>query len=118
MEKNLKITGMTCSACAGRIERAMNKLEGIEQAKVNFATEKLYVTFNESSITEPDIIAAIKKAGYGIDDGQQKEKMSPEKILLIRFIVSAIFALPLMIISMGHMLNAAPRYNQSRKKSA
>ena len=103
MEKNLKITGMTCSACAGRIERTLNKLDGIDEAKVNFATEKLYVTFNETQITENDIVSAIKKAGYGIDDGQQKEKMPPEKILLIRFIVSAVFAVPLMIISMGHM---------------
>ncbi len=103
MEKNLKITGMTCSACSGRIERTLNKLEGIEQAKVNFATEKLYVTFNESQINENDIVSAIKKAGYGIDNGQTKEAMPPHKKLLIRFIISAVFTVPLMIISMGHM---------------
>lgn len=104
MEKNLKITGMTCSACSGRIERTLNKLDGIEQAKVNFATEKLYVIFNESTITENDIVSAIKKAGYGIDEGQSKKSMPPHKKLLIRFIISAVFAVPLMIISMGHML--------------
>ncbi len=103
MEKNLKITGMTCSACSGRIERTLGKLDGIEQAKVNFATEKLYVTFNESEITENDIVSAIKKAGYGIDDGQEKKSMPPHQKLLIRFIISAVFAVPLMIISMGHM---------------
>ncbi|MBQ3565619.1 MAG: cation-translocating P-type ATPase, partial [Oscillospiraceae bacterium] len=99
MEKNLKITGMTCSACSGRIERTLGKLDGIEQAKVNFATEKLYVTFNESEITEDDIVSAIKKAGYGIDDGQEKKSMPPHQKLLIRFIISAVFAVPLMIIS-------------------
>lgn len=104
MEKSLKITGMTCSACSGRIERALNKIDGIDEAKVNFATEKLYVTFNESKISENEIVSAITKAGYGIDNGQKKEKMQPHQKLLIRFIISAIFAVPLMIISMGHML--------------
>lgn len=103
MEKNLQITGMTCSACSGRIERAMKKLDGIEQAKVNFATEKLYVTFDEKIISEENIIDAIKKTGYGIKDKQAKESMPPHKKLLIRFIISAVFTIPLLVVSMGHM---------------
>ena len=103
MEKILKITGMTCSACAGRIERAMNKLEGIDEAKVNFASEKLYVTYNEDMISEENIVSAIVKAGYDFADENTKEKMPPHKVLLIRFIVSAIFALPLLVVTMGHM---------------
>ncbi len=104
MEKNLKITGMTCSACSGRIERTLNKLDGITEAKVNFATEKLYVTFDEKTISEDGIVSAIKKAGYGIEDKQAKEAMPPHKKLLIRFIISAVFAVPLLTVSMGHML--------------
>ena len=82
MEKNLKITGMTCSACAGRIERAMKKLDGIDDARVNFATEKLYVTFNESQITENDIVSAIKKAGYSY---RCKLDMDTKKCLMLEF---------------------------------
>lgn len=104
MEKSLKITGMTCSACSARIERTLNKLEGINEAKVNFATEKLYVTFNEKVLSEENIISAIKKAGYGIEGKQEKEAMPPHKKLLIRFIISAVFTIPLLIISMGHMM--------------
>lgn len=104
MEKSLKITGMTCSACSARIERTLKKLEGINEAKVNFATEKLYVTFNEKVLSEENIISAIKKAGYGIEGKQEKEAMPPHKKLLIRFIISAVFTIPLLIISMGHMM--------------
>ncbi len=103
MEKSLKITGMTCSACSGRIERTLNKLDGITEAKVNFATEKLYVTFDEAKISEDGIISAIKKAGYGIEDQHTKEAIPPHKKLLIRFIISAVFAVPLLTVSMGHM---------------
>lgn len=104
MEKSLKITGMTCSACSARIERTLRKLEGINDAKVNFATEKLYVKFNEKLLSEENIISAIKKAGYGIEGKKEKESMTPHKKLLIRFIISAVFTVPLLIISMGHMM--------------
>ncbi len=104
MEKSLKITGMTCSACSGRIERTLNKLNGITEAKVNFATEKLYITFDENTITENDIISAIKKSGYGIEDKQTKKAIPPHKKLFIRFVISAIFTIPLLIICMGHMV--------------
>ena len=49
MKKSYKIDGMTCSACANRIERAVKKLDGVESANVNFATEVLTVDFNEKS---------------------------------------------------------------------
>ncbi len=102
MESTLKISGMTCSACAARIERAMNKLDGVEKANVNFAAEKLYVTYNEN-LTENDIVSAIKKAGYDIADEDEKPVKTPQQILLRRFVMSLCFALPLLVISMGHM---------------
>lgn len=66
MEKSYQITGMTCSACAGRIERTLNKLNGVDKANVNFAAEKLYVSFDDKNINESEIVSAIKKAGYNI----------------------------------------------------
>lgn len=104
MEKSYQITGMTCSACAGRIERTLNKLDGVDKANVNFAAEKLYVSFDDKNITESDIVSAIKKAGYNIAGKNAKAEMPAHIKLLIRFIISMIFTVPLLIISMGHMV--------------
>lgn len=104
METTLKVTGMTCSACASRIERAMKKIEGVDTASVNFAAEKLYVTYDENSLSENDIVSAIKKAGYGIAEPDAKPPKTPQQLLLRRFILSACFAVPLLIICMGHMV--------------
>lgn len=106
--KTYIIEGMTCSACANRIERVVKKLEGIENANVNFATEKLTVEMEERKIKEDEIKAAVEKAGYKLLDESKikvnkKGKTEADK-LLRRFIISLIFAVPLLIISMGHML--------------
>lgn len=60
---SLSITGMTCAACAVRVERALAKVPGMGQARVNFATEQAEVT---GTATAPDLIAAVRKAGYGV----------------------------------------------------
>ncbi|AGF59215.1 Cu+-exporting ATPase [Clostridium saccharoperbutylacetonicum] len=65
-KKLLKIEGMTCSACANRVERVVNKLEGISNANVNFATETLNVEYDEGISNQSNIEAAIVKAGYGV----------------------------------------------------
>lgn len=103
MEKTFKITGMTCSACAARIERAMKKLDSVDEASVNFAAEKLYITYNEQELTENNIVSAIKKAGYDIAGPDSKPEKSPAQLLFRRFIISLCFCVPLLIISMGHM---------------
>ena len=55
MEKKFNIEGMTCSACANRVERVIKKLDGVDNAAVNFATEKLNITIDEDSISIKDI---------------------------------------------------------------
>ncbi len=62
--KTLNIGGMTCAACAKAVERASKKLVGVEQANVNFATEKLVIAFDQTQLSVQDIQAAIEKAGY------------------------------------------------------
>ncbi|MGL5354138.1 MAG: heavy metal translocating P-type ATPase, partial [Clostridium sp.] len=103
-----KVEGMTCTACANRIERVTKKLEGIEIATVNFATEKLTVSMNEDIITYGQIKAVVEKAGFKLikeDEVKvEKKKLQDKDILLIRFIVSLIFTIPLLVISMGHMI--------------
>ncbi len=107
--KSLKIEGMTCAACAKRIEKVTGKLDGVVEANVNYATEKLTISFEPSKVRVSDIKKAIEKAGYkafeeetSIDsDKERKEKEI--KILWHKFVISAIFTIPLLVISMGHM---------------
>ena len=102
MKKSFKISGMTCAACASRVERFVKKLDGVSDASVNFAAETLTVEYEK--IGAKEIEAAVVKAGYAFADKNAKQKMSHEKTMLIRLILSAVFALPLLVICMGHMV--------------
>ncbi len=93
---------MTCAACAARIERFVKKLDGVSDASVNFAAETLTVDYEK--IGAKEIEAAVVKAGYAFADKNAKQKMSHDKVMLIRLILSLIFAVPLLVISMGHMM--------------
>ncbi|WP_270215354.1 heavy metal translocating P-type ATPase [Clostridium butyricum] len=113
VKKNLKtytfkIEGMTCSACANRVERVTKKLDGVENSSVNFATENLTVNIDEDIIDYAKIKEAVDKAGYKLIKEEEKDsgksKIDESKLLLIRFIVSACFSIPLLIITMGHMV--------------
>ena len=114
VKKNLKtytfkIEGMTCSACSSRIERVTKKLDGVQSSIVNLATEKLTINIDEDEIGYANIKAAVDKAGYKLVKEEEKEEIGKKKleasqVLLIRFIVSLIFTIPLLIITMGHML--------------
>lgn len=102
MKKTFKISGMTCAACASRIERFVKKLDGVTSASVNFAAESLTVDFEKLGIK--DIEAAVVKAGYAFADKNAKPQMPHDKVMLIRLILSLVFAVPLLTISMGHMI--------------
>jgi len=113
VKKNLKtytfkVEGMTCSACANRVERVTKKLAGVQSSVVNFATEKLTVNIDEDEINYGEIKAVVDKAGYKLVKEEEKvegkKRLEASKVLLIRFIVSLIFSIPLLIITMGHML--------------
>lgn len=107
----LNIGGMTCAACSGRIERVLRKQKGIKQATVNLATEKLFVEFDENETILDDIKSSIIKIGYTVLEKTQtvdtdKERKAKEiKTLWRKFIVSAIFAAPLLYIAMAPMLS-------------
>lgn len=74
----LRINGMTCAACAQASERAVKKLPGIEEAAVNFATEKLLVKFEDEKLGLAEIKAAVSKAGYeAVEDQAKKEVTIP-----------------------------------------
>ncbi|MBY6996365.1 copper-translocating P-type ATPase [Clostridium botulinum] len=107
--RNLKIEGMTCAACAKAVERVSRKLDGVMEANVNIATEKLDITFDKSKVSLNDIKRAIEKAGYKAleEKNIEEEKKGKEdaiKSLWRRFIISLVFAIPLLTISMGSMM--------------
>ncbi|NFE85735.1 heavy metal translocating P-type ATPase [Clostridium botulinum] len=105
---NLKVEGMTCSACANRVERVTKKLQGVQESNVNFATEKLTIVIDEDVTGYSDIKTAVEKAGYKLEKEdkakEDKKESNPAKELLNRFIISVILTVPLLIISMGHMV--------------
>ncbi|QTD41010.1 heavy metal translocating P-type ATPase [Sporosarcina sp. Te-1] len=65
-EKTLKINGMTCAACANRIEKGLSKMEGVEKANVNFALESSTVVYDPEKTNVHDLTAKIEKLGYGV----------------------------------------------------
>ncbi len=110
MNSKFKISGMTRSACANRIEKVVSKMDGVKEANVNFATEKLSVSYDADAINFGDIKAKVEKAGYKLirEDEQKVEekrkKLDEKGKLLWRLILSLIFAVPLLTITMGHMV--------------
>jgi len=101
------ITGMTCAACATRIEKGLNKLDGVVKANVNLALEKASIEFNGSMLTNTDIIKKVEALGYGAHikedatdatDYRQKEIAKQTG----KFIFSAILSFPLLWAMVGH----------------
>lgn len=108
-----KVTGMTCSACSANVEKAVRKLDGVKECSVNLLTGKMVV---QGEVKEEAVIDAVTMAGYGIKaKGKQKEvaenRSSEVKTMLTRLIVSLVFLVPLIYISMGHVMWGAPLSN-------
>lgn len=105
----LRVGGMTCASCSSAIERALNKMDGIKSATVNLTTEKLTVEYDPMKIRIFDLKKKVKALGYEIledekNDEHQNEKEVAIKKLWKRFMYSLLFTLPLLYISMGHMV--------------
>ena len=104
--KAFKVEGMTCSACANRVERVTKKLDGVQSSVVNFAAETLTITIDEKLVQTNSIKTIVAAAGYNLinlEDAQGKP-MDKVKPIRQRLLVSIIFVIPLLLISMGHML--------------
>ncbi|WP_366493376.1 heavy metal translocating P-type ATPase [Arcanobacterium phocae] len=103
MNIDLKITGMTCASCSARVEKKLNKVDGVT-AVVNLATERAHVEF-PPQLTDADLIAVVEKAGYGasvIEDEtpDTSDSQARSDDLRRRFIVSAILSVPIIALSM------------------
>jgi Cu+-exporting ATPase len=100
---DLALEGMTCAACAGRIERVLNRLPGVE-ASVNFATERARVRLQPGAAALPDLIAAVRKAGYEAHEVSPSSREADKarhaaayRRELTRFWISAALTLPLVM---------------------
>ena len=102
----LEIGGMTCASCAARIEKRLNKLDGVT-ATVNYATEKARVAFPDD-LTPDDLVAAVEKAGYTAvlpappaqDADQAQAPTDPARALRQRLVVSAVLTVPVIALAM------------------
>jgi len=69
-ESTYNVTGMTCASCSAAVQRAVNKLDGVDHAEVNLATETLHVQYDESKLSFDEMKSAVENAGYGLDAPQ------------------------------------------------
>lgn len=124
MKERFDVTGMTCSACSSHVEKSVGKLTGVEHVSVNLLTNSMQVEFDENKLDTAGIIKAVEDAGYGAavkdehaksgaktsgqSDSQENNGLSAVeqnvKNMKKRLIVSLIFWIPLMYVSMGHMI--------------
>lgn len=105
------VTGMNCAACSARVEKAVSSVDGVSSCSVNLLTNSMGV---EGTATSKEIIDAVEKAGYGASlktknkkvksnsDDELKDTQTPK--LVKRLVASLVFLVPLMYISMGHMM--------------
>lgn len=101
------ITGMTCAACANRVEKGLNKMEGVTNAVVNLATETAVVEYHPSAVSPEDIINRVEKLGYGAAERQDKKEETDYREQAIqrqkrKFILSAVLSFPLLWTMFSH----------------
>lgn len=106
MKKSFKVTGMSCANCVANVEKAVRKINGIEEVNVNLVEELMLVSFDENKTDTGKIEEAVRKAGYGAEliggDEKKETKPEPEKDYKIYgLIASVIIIIILMVVTMG-----------------
>ncbi|WP_340085317.1 heavy metal translocating P-type ATPase [Siminovitchia sp. FSL H7-0308] len=102
------ISGMTCAACANKIEKKLNRLDGVDKAAVNFAMETALVEYNPDQVSIPDMKEAIKKLGYTLEQKQEKAREQVDhrtkeiEKQFGKFLFSAILSFPLLWAMVSH----------------
>ncbi len=112
--EKFNITGMACSACAAHVEKAVRKLGGVQEVSVNLLTNSMSVEFDEKILSTQDIINSVQETGRvafliepektATSSTQIDHVIKEQQTLKKRFLASLIFLLPLLYLSMGHML--------------
>lgn len=103
----LKISGMHCASCSTILTKALQKVDGVKSALVNYSTEKATITYDPKIVQEDSFIKAVQKKGYNAEVLGEKsfgheEKLRKQELQQLRFkvLISAVFAAPALIISM------------------
>lgn len=122
MKERYHISGMTCSACSSHVEKAANKLAGVEKASVNLLTETMEIIYDEAQLGDEEIVHAVEKAGYGAtkiigddavfsaqrrDTGKEAlldQARAESRAMKLRLGISIGFLIPLMYVAMYHMV--------------
>ena len=121
MKEKFDVTGMTCSACSSRVEKCVRGLDGMTEVTVNLLTNSMQVEYDNSKLSTDAIIQAVTQAGYGASvkqDSPSQNQAVPSasfkprenpveaqlKEMKHRLIISFAFLIPLMYVSMGHMI--------------
>ncbi|MBC2130620.1 heavy metal translocating P-type ATPase [Listeria innocua] len=108
VRQDLNVFGMTCAACSTRIEKSLNKAEGVEKANVNLVTENAAVYYDPEVTTTEELIKVVKHAGYDAAEKMSKEEKDAVleknfKKEVRRFILSAVLSLPLLLTMVTHI---------------
>lgn len=111
MKQKFDVMGMTCSACSAHVEKSVKGLSGINDVNVNLLQNTMVVDFDDSKLKEDDIIKAVVDGGYNaVVKGKTQQSVEAKEVtseidsMKFRLIVSFAFLIPLMYISMGHMM--------------
>ncbi|MBP3412113.1 MAG: cadmium-translocating P-type ATPase, partial [Oscillospiraceae bacterium] len=110
MKVKFQVTGMTCAACSARVEKVTKAVQGVQAAEVNLLAGSMVAEVADASVC-PAICAAVSKAGYGASYGEEKPKVKKDtlkkdelKEMKKRILISGVFLLILMYLTMGHMV--------------
>ncbi|WP_338873063.1 heavy metal translocating P-type ATPase [Myxococcus stipitatus] len=103
---DLAVSGMTCAACARRVERTLSEVEGVQECSVNFATRKASVVFDAKTTSVNALTEAVASAGYQAEvpkaEGSSEADSAEEKGLRRRLAVAVLFGLPVVVMAMSH----------------
>ena len=119
------VTGMTCAACQANVTRCVSKLPGVSEVNVSLLANNMTVSYDETAVTESDIVQAVSKIGYGASPVEQADAqgtakgksgfskewqdrqdrtLQNQKAMKTRLVSSIVILIPLMYIAMGHMM--------------
>ena len=107
----LGVDGMTCASCSSAVERALKKLDGVEEPSVNLATNRAAFSYDPTKVKLAQVREAITKAGYtpldlaseDTRDAEQEKREKALRLMRLRLIVAIVFAAPILYIAMAHM---------------
>lgn len=110
MKKRFSVFGMSCAACAARVEKAVNGQSGVIKAEVNLLAEKMTVEYDETTVSDENIISAVRAAGYGasaeetVQEHLNKDRKMKDREMALRLILSVIFLLILAYLTIAQMI--------------